>query len=99
MNYCDFSKVCEKKKIKKKNMKNIIRTLKVCIAVMAKLIHLKFGMECFHPRRTFRSKNNEVLLRHYLVKDVSKRQFLGSGKIHTCPILAVLGYTTHYRLS
>ena len=33
--YCDFSKVCEKKKIKKKNMKKLRQTLKAHISVMA----------------------------------------------------------------
>jgi len=63
-------KVCEKKKIKKKNMKNMRRTLKVCISVMAMWIRLKFGMECALPWRIFHSKNGAVLFRHYRVTDV-----------------------------
>jgi len=44
--YFDFSKVCEKKKIKKKNTKNIGQTLKARISVMVMRIRLKFGKEC-----------------------------------------------------
>jgi len=69
-----FSKVCEKKKIKK-NTKNIRQTLKALISVMAGWIRLKFWMECFLPRGTFHSKNGAVLFRYYRVTDALK-QFL-----------------------
>jgi len=82
--YCTFSKVCKKKKIKKKDMKNIRRTLKVCISVMARRMQLKFGMECVLLLRTFHSKNSAVSVRWYWVTDAWIRHFLGSCIIHTC---------------
>ena len=64
MSYCNFSEVCKKKrKIKKKNMKNIIRqTLKVSISVTVGEIWPKLGMECALPQGSFHSKNGEVII-------------------------------------
>ena len=64
-----IAKMCKKKKIKKKNTKNIKRTLKARISAMAWQIRWKFGMECVLFQGTFHSKNGAVSFRRYRVTD------------------------------
>ena len=93
MSYYDFSKVCDKK-IEKKNMKKIRRTLKARISVIDGWIHLKFGMV---PRGMLIFIQPLPSYGH-----VIKGFFLVPVKytfVCCAPTLAVLGSTAHYRVS
>jgi len=84
--YCNFSKMCGKKKINKKNMKSIRQNLKACISG-----HIWNG-RCL----TSSQQNGLFPFRHYWATNAWKRSFLGSCIIHTCAyILAALSHMTH----
>jgi len=53
-----FSKLGKKKKIKKKNTKNIRQTLKAHISMMAGQICLKFGVRGVPPQGNIHTKNS-----------------------------------------
>ena len=105
-NCLKHAQVYEKKnKNIKKNTRNIWRTLKVPISMMAGPIWLKFCMECVLPRGAFQSKNGAVPFWHYWVTDMWKWCFLGSYIYNTHLLIchatahAVLGSTTLYSVS
>ena len=64
-----FLKCAKRRRLIKKNTKNIRRTLKALISVMAKQIRLEVRMECVLPRWTFHNKNGVVPFWHYRVTD------------------------------
>ena len=66
----NFSEVCETKKIKKKNMKKISRTVKAHISVVDGRIHLKFGMGGALSQGSFHSKNGPAIIKLRMCENV-----------------------------